>query len=380
VGLTTKLTGLNILDNANTLCRVNGTITDFKHSLFSHGNYQFITEVCHGQEKRWFFAGLFPLCRPGKGRTQREGSMRIGVIGAGALGLYYGALLQRGGHEVHFLMRRDFQAVSDKGLKVISPKGDFHLARVRACRDSREIGPVDLVLVGLKAHANHHLVELARPLVGSGTTILTLQNGLGNEEVLATAFDRQQIVGGVAFLCCNRGAPGTVYHLGQGFIRIAEFAGGFSARLTQYAAAFSQAGIPCEACADLNRIRWEKLVWNIPFNGLCALTGLPTDRLLACAESRQLITELMQEVIDAANRQDLSQVIEGSPFIERMLQVTTGMGAYRPSMMIDRQQAAPLELDAIYRIPLERAAATGTPMTRVAMLHALLEATESKSA
>ena len=303
--------------------------------------------------------------------------MRIGVIGAGALGLYYGALLQRGGHDLHFLMRRDFQAVSSKGLEVISPQGNFHLADVRAYRNSREIGPVDLVLVGLKAYANEQLVELTRPLVAPGTTILTLQNGLGNEEVLSTAFYRQQIVGGVAFLCCNRGEPGTVHHLDQGSIRIAEFFGGLSPRVEQLAATFSQAGIPCEACADLTRIRWEKLVWNIPFNGLCALSGLPTDRLLNCPETRQLITGLMQEVIDAANRQGLSQAIEAPAFIERMLQVTAGMGAYRPSMMIDRQQAAPLELDAIYRIPLERAAEAGTPMTRVAMLHALLEATES---
>ena len=303
--------------------------------------------------------------------------MRIGVIGAGALGLYYGALLQRGGHDVRFLMRRDFQAVSNQGLKVTSPKGDFHLAEVRACRDSREIGPVDLVLVGLKAHANDRLVELVQPLVAPATTILNLQNGLGNEEVLATTFDRQQIVGGVAFLCCNRGDPGTVHHLAQGSIRIAEFVGEPGTRLEQLAATFSRAGIPCEACADLARIRWEKLVWNIPFNGLCALTGLPTDRLLACAETRQLIAELMQEVIDAANRQNLSQPIEAPGFIERMLQVTAGMGAYRPSMMIDRLNHQPLELEAIYQVPLQRAAAAGTPMTRVAMLHALLEATEN---
>ena len=303
--------------------------------------------------------------------------MRIGVIGAGALGLYYGALLQRGGHDVHFLMRRDFQAVSDRGLKVTSPKGDFQLADVRAWRDSRDIGPVDLVLVGLKACANHRLVELTRPLVGPETTILTLQNGLGNEEVLATAFDRQQIVGGVAFLCCNRGEPGTVHHLDQGSIRIAEFAGKSGTRLEQLAATFSRAGIPCEACADLAGIRWEKLVWNIPFNGLCALTGLPTDRLLACAETRQLIAELMQEVVDAANRQNLAQPIAGPDFIDRMLQVTAGMGAYRPSMMIDRLNRQPLELEAIYQVPLQRATAAGAPMTRVAMLHALLEATES---
>ncbi len=123
-------------------------------------------------------------------------------------------------------------------------------------------------------------------------------------------------------------------------------------------------------------MRWEKLVWNIPFNGLCALTGLATDRLLSCPETRQLVADMMFEVITAANSQRLSQPVEKGPFIERMLHLTEGMGAYRPSMMVDRQQGSPLELDAIYRIPLKRATDAGVPMTRVAMLHALLEATE----
>lgn len=139
---------------------------------------------------------------------------------------------------------------------------------------------------------------------------------------------------------------------------------------------FNQADIPCTTSEDLTRIRWEKLVWNIPFNGLCALTGLPTNRLLSCPETRQLIAEIMQEVIAAANRQGLSETIEATTMIEPMLKTTAGMGAYRPSMMIDRQQGLPLELDAIYRIPRQRAAAAGRPMTQVAMLHALLEVTE----
>ncbi len=277
---------------------------------------------------------------------------------------------------MHFLLRRDYQAISRAGLKVTSPRGDFHLTEVHGYQNSQEIGPVDLVLVGLKAYANDHLVELTRPLVAAETTILTLQNGLGNEELLAAAFGENQVVGGVAFLCCNRGEPGIVHHLDQGSIRIAEFGKGLSTRVKQLTESFNQAGIPCEAGSDLVRIRWEKLVWNIPFNGLCALTGLPTDRLLACPDTRQLVTEIMQEVIAAANRQGLAEEIEGPGFIKRMLDTTAGMGAYRPSMMIDRQQASPLELNAIYRIPLQRAVAAGTSMTRVTMLHALLEATE----
>jgi 2-dehydropantoate 2-reductase len=302
--------------------------------------------------------------------------MRIGIIGSGALGLFYGGLLQRAGHDVHFLLRRDYQAITSSGLKVTSPRGDFHLQHVNGYRNSTEIGPVDLVLIGLKAYANQALIELVRPLVTTETTILTLQNGLGNEELLASAFAAEQIVGGVAFLCCNRGEPGTVHHLDQGRIRIAEFAQGLTTRLEALAKAFNQAGIPCTVGPDLTRLRWEKLVWNIPFNGLCALTGLPTDRLLACPETRQLITEMMQEVIAAANRQELSEAIDAASIIEPMLQMTEGMGAYRPSMMIDRQQGSPLELAAIYASPLQHASRTATPMPRVAMLHALLQATE----
>jgi len=102
-------------------------------------------------------------------------------------------------------------------------------------------------------------------------------------------------------------------------------------------------------------------------------------RLLANIETTQLIREMMNEVIEAANRQGISTPIDAAAFINRMIDVTSSMGAYRPSMMIDRQQGSPLELDAIYRIPLERAAGAGVPMTRVGMLHALLEVTESQS-
>ena len=300
--------------------------------------------------------------------------MRIGVIGAGALGLFYGALLQRSGLDVHFLMRRDFQAVTRNGLKVFSPLGNFCISKVQAYRSSKEIGPVDVVLIGLKTYANDHLVSLTTPLVTPETTILTLQNGLGNEEILASSFDEKQIVGGVAFLCCNRGKPGTVYHLDQGAIRIAQFHSPFKKRAEQLANLFRQANITCDVSSDLKKIRWEKLVWNIPFNGLCALTGQPTDQLLGCLETKHLITELMAEVIHAANHQELTAPVQGSQFIEQLLQATEGMGSYQPSMMIDRQQGAPLELNAIYRIPMQRAAAKGVPMNRVAMLHTLLSA------
>ncbi len=299
--------------------------------------------------------------------------MKIAVVGSGALGLYYGAMLQRAGHDLHFLLRSDYQAITRDGLQVRSINGDFHLPHVNGYRDSAAIGPVDLVLVGLKTFANDALVELVRPLLGTATAILTLQNGLGNEELLAKAFGAERIIGGVAFLCSNRGEPGEVLHLGEGRIRLGEFSAGLTTRAEHFAELFSAAAVPCQPVADLTRIRWEKLVWNIPFNGLCALSGKDVTELLGHAPSRALIAEMMTEVIAAANRQQLQEQIDGPAFIDHMLKMTDLMDHYQPSMMIDRIERRPLELEAIYGIPLRRAAAAGVPMQRVAMLHALLE-------
>nr|WP_320049068.1 putative 2-dehydropantoate 2-reductase [uncultured Desulfuromonas sp.] len=303
--------------------------------------------------------------------------MTIAMIGSGALGLYYGARLQQSGEEVHFLLRRDYDAISKRGLTVHSCEGDFHLSQVKGYRSVQEMPKVDLVIVGLKTFANQALKELITPLLDTHTAILTLQNGLGNEELLAELFGAQRVLGGVAFICSNRGESGEVHHLSQGAIRLGEFSSGLTDRSEKIAAMFNRAKVPCQAVEDLKKIRWEKLVWNIPFNGLCALTDKTTDQLLAHPPTRTLIRELMDEVACGANVQELTSPIDGKTFGARMIEITEGMGGYHPSMMIDRQQGRPLELDAIYAIPLRQAAERGVELPRIAMLYSLLDVTES---
>jgi len=305
--------------------------------------------------------------------------MRVAVVGAGALGLYYGAMLQRSGVDVCFVLRRDYRAISDRGLQVHSVNGDFFLAQVNAFQTPAEIGTVDLVIVGLKTFANDRMIELVSPLVDSETAILTLQNGLGNEEFLAEAFGPQRVLGGIAFLCSNRGEPGVVHHLGEGRIRLGEFSTGLTPRSEKLALMFRDAGVPCEAVADLRRARWEKLVWNIPFNGLSALLDKDVTEILTFGPTRELVRELMLEVIAGANAQGLSQSIDGPLFSEQMIAFTDRMDHYRPSMQIDRAEGRPLELEAIYAHPLSQAVAVGIPMTQVAMLHRLLLAGEMPS-
>lgn len=303
--------------------------------------------------------------------------MRIAIIGAGAVGLYFGARLQLSGHEVHFLLRRDFAAITSKGLTVFSPQGDFRLERVAGYRETREIGTVDLVLVAVKTFDNAALPELIAPLLGEGTVILTIQNGLGNEEQLAAAFGAHRVLGGTAIIGANREGPGEVRHIALGAIRLGELSGGSSERTRLLAELFAAAGIPCEAVADLKRTRWEKLVWNITFNGLCTLLGRTPGELLAVEATNRLARELMAEVIIAANTQGVSEPIEVATFIEENIRKTLDhTSSYRPSMMIDRAEGRPLELDAMYRLPLQQAARCGIRMVRVEMLHALLAAGE----
>jgi 2-dehydropantoate 2-reductase len=284
----------------------------------------------------------------------------IAVVGAGAVGGYYGARLAQHGHDVHFLLRGDYDVVRRNGWNVRSHVGDFALpARsVRAYDDSGKMPKADLVLVTLKTTSNHQLEPLVGPLLRAGTTILTLQNGLGNEDRLAELFGRERVVGGMAFVCINRVGPGVVHHIDHGLVRIGEFGGGPSARVSQIAAMFNASRVPCEVLDDLRRGRWEKLVWNIPFNGLGAVLDLATDRLTGSDEGLALVRALMREVVAAA-RADGAAVGDG--IVERHIANTRTMGAYLSSMQVDRREGRPLEVEAILGEPLRRAAAAGVP-------------------
>ena len=137
-------------------------------------------------------------------------NFRIAVVGAGAIGLYYGGKLAHFGRDVHFLVRTDYETVRKRGLRIRSKSENIHIAKVHASRSTQEIGQCDLVIVAVKTTSNEDLPPLVAPLLGEKTMILTLQNGLGNEEFLARHFGAERILGGVCFICLNRTAPGVV--------------------------------------------------------------------------------------------------------------------------------------------------------------------------
>jgi 2-dehydropantoate 2-reductase len=296
----------------------------------------------------------------------------IAIVGAGALGGYYGGRLAQRGLDVHFLFRSDCQAVRQHGLRVKSCDGDFAIEpdRLHVYDDPRQMPQADLVIVTLKTTANDRLRDLVGPLLKADTVILTLQNGLGNEETLAALFGSQRVLGGMAFVCINRLGPGVIDHTAHGAIHLGEPTGGISDRASAVARLFTAAGIKARAIPDLRRGRWDKLAWNIPFNGLGALLDQSTDQLLITDQGTRLVMQLMDEVAAAA-------AAVGAPLgrevLQRHMDRTREMGAYRTSSQIDRQQGRPLEVEAIFGKPLEAARAAGAQTPYLEMLYFLLK-------
>ncbi len=298
------------------------------------------------------------------------------MIGAGAVGSYYGGRLAEAGHDVRFLVRRDYHSMRSSGLKVTSPDGDFLLARPFAAKDSTEIGTVDWVVCALKSTSIKDAQKLVQPCVGAHTRILVLMNGLGLEDHFAAWFGEERIFGGLAFTCINRGNPGNVHHLAYGTVTLGHHKND-PAEIESALALWSGSKTSIVPASSLLKARWEKLCWNIPFSGLCvAGGGITTDRIMSDASLRAAAKALMQEVICAGNA-DLAYHgekagIDRDTIINSLFQKTSTMGAYKPSTMIDFVEGKAMEIDAIFAEPLRRARELKVPTHGLALLTALL--------
>lgn len=314
--------------------------------------------------------------------------MKIAIVGCGALGSFYGAKLCRAGLETHFLLRSDFDRVRRRGVEIRSPEGNF-CVQPKCHRKPDTIGVCDLVLIGLKTTANDQFARLLSPLVGEHTAVLTLQNGLGNEAQLAAIFGVEKILGGLCFVCLNRIAPGVVEHIAHGRIILGEYQRWPEPRTQDIASRFRHAGVPCKVTDNLERAHWEKLVWNIPFNGLgvagaagydAVMRGgidraeklggcLTTDILLRDPRWLALVRELMHEVIAVANALGLKIP---TSVAEKQITNTLTMGAYKASTLIDFDRGHALELESLFLEPLRVARHTGVATPRLAALCGVL--------
>lgn len=295
--------------------------------------------------------------------------MKYAVIGTGAVGGYYGAMLARAGHEVNFLFHNDYEHVLAHGLQVHSCNGDFLLPTVHAYNDTALMPEVDVVIVGLKTTNNRLLSTLLPPLLHTDTIVLLIQNGVGVEDDVQAQFPNAQLAAGLAFICSSKTEPGVVNHQFYGSINLGNYSVSDSERFLRLVADFTEAGVPAHN-VEYNEARWRKAVWNMPFNGMTVVMNCRTSDLLAQPQMRQVIREQMLEVIHAAWACGVTAISED--FADAMIQSTLNMVPYYPSMKLDYDFHRPMEIDYLYTRPLQIARQHGFVMPRLEMLEAQL--------
>lgn len=315
--------------------------------------------------------------------------MRVAVLGAGAIGAYVGAALARGGAEVALVARgAHLAAMQRDGVQVHSPRGDF-AARVQATADPTEIGPVDVVFLGLKANSYAHCGPLLTPLLGPDTRVVAAQNGIpwwyfhgvagpfaGRrlESVdpggaVSAVIPPERAIGCVVYCSTVIESPGVIRHLEGTRFSLGEPDGTVSGRCTDLSAAMVAGGLKCPVEPNLRNDIWIKLMGNIAFNPLSALTRATMVEIARHPGTRELVVAMMEETAAVAR----SVGVEPAVSIERRLSGAERVGAHKTSTLQDLEAGKPLELAPIIAAPIEIAAWSGVD---VPMLRAVQAATD----
>jgi 2-dehydropantoate 2-reductase len=305
--------------------------------------------------------------------------MRIAVLGAGAIGAYVGAALARGGAEVHLVARgANLEAMRRHGIRVLSPRGDF-AARPPATEDPRDIGPVDVVFLGLKAHAYAGAGPLLEPLMADGTAVVAAQNGIPwwyfhgldgpfsgrRVETVDPAGEVSRVIaperaiGCVVYAGTELEAPGVVRHLEGTRFTIGEPDGSMSERCRRFSEAMVAGGLKCPVeTTELRNEVWVKLMGNVSFNPLSALTRATIAGMCRYEPTRRLIEAMMYETLEVAR----AVGAEPSVSVERRLAGGEKVGEHRTSTLQDLQAGKPLELGPIIDAVVELADLTEVPV------------------
>ncbi len=285
------------------------------------------------------------------------------ILGTGALGGFYGGLLAKAGCDVHFLMRSDAEHVRQHGLRVDSVNGDFLLPNAKAYASVAEMPACDYVIIALKSTQNASLSSLLPPLLHSNSYAIVLQNGLHVEAKSEEIAGKGRVLGGCCFLCSNKVGPGHIRHLDYGNILLGSYQGqdGNSpivpaSVINEIVNDFLKATIPIEATDNLQRSRWKKLMWNIPFNGLSVILNASTDVIMNHPASRQLAEEIMRDVRQAALA--CGETIP-EEHIAHLIEHTEHMVPYDSSMRLDFLAGRPMEIEAIFSNPIRASHAAG---------------------
>ena len=298
--------------------------------------------------------------------------MHILIVGAGAIGTLLAALLQPQGHHVSLLVRRArvAAAIRRQGITVLRGDERQRLSAPAVATDGAALAPADLVCMCVKAYDTRAAAQAVRPAVAAGTLVLTLQNGLGNSEILQAELPDAQVLAGTTSEGATLHSPGVVRHSGPGETVIGACAAAHATRAAEVCALLRHAGLHCSAAADVTGIVWSKVVVNCAINPLGALLAVPNGRLLELPGARQLLAAAATEAAAVARSCGV-QLLYDDP-VAKAEQVCQATAANRCSMLQDFEAGRRTEIDSINGAVARRASDLGLAAGCNAMLAGLV--------
>jgi len=226
--------------------------------------------------------------------------MKIAVAGPGGVGGYYGGLLARKNMDVTFIGRgKHLETLKSEGLSIKSYKGDFHV-NVTTSENLTETGIVDLILFCVKSFDTNEMASRIKPIVGPDTVIISLQNGVENEEVIGQILGKKNVMAGIAFIGSRVEKPGLIVHSAAGGMTFGEMDGGLSERGEKLLQFFQSCGVEAKLSDNIKKVMWQKMVWNCGFNAITALTGCTVRQILSDSRAKETIQKTMEEVVSVA--------------------------------------------------------------------------------
>jgi 2-dehydropantoate 2-reductase len=299
--------------------------------------------------------------------------MKILVMGAGGVGAYYGARLQQAGEDVVLCVRgENLRAMRERGLEVKSYKGDFKLA-VKATDHPADFAPYDLVLFAVKSYDTEASAQQLAGCLAADGIIMTIQNGVENEEILCRHFPRAAVMGGNSRIGADLIQPGVVMHTALGIIEFGELDGTESPRALRLAEEFKKAQIFGELTTDLKTLRWYKLMGNNGTNTVCALSLSSLGQAFSDPDGLALVRRLMEETVKVGcaegAKMDAARI---EPYLQ-MVMKNLNVNAIKPSTLQDLEKGKRLEYDAISGAVVRAAHRHGIPVPATETVNTLLK-------
>jgi 2-dehydropantoate 2-reductase len=304
--------------------------------------------------------------------------MKIAVMGTGGVGGYFGGMLAQAGHDVTFIARGPhLAAIREQGLRVETVHGDFTI-QAPATDNPGEVGPVDLVLFCVKTYHTDEAGHAIAPLIGDDTLILSLQNGVDNEEKLAALYGQEHVLGGVCYIAATIAAPGVIRQIsGPRSIVFGELDGSITPRAQRVLQAFTDAGIEATLSEDVQKALWTKFLFICAFSGVASVARAPVGELLAIPETRELLREAMAEVEAVARARGVTL---DADIVERMMVTAEGFAPEsKPSMLVDLERGNRLEIDALNGTVARLGAELGVPTPVHRVIYAALKPADERA-